>query len=431
MRYNSSDAMKTLCILGRQPAISLAELESLYGDAAITPLNQEVALLHARPDISRLGGTQKIAQLYTTIPDKPWLTIEDYLAHTLPAQLQDMPERKIHLGLSVYGMKVTPKQLQRTGLTIKKALKQAGRSVRVVPNKHPALSSAQVFHNHFTEENGAEIVIVKGSDKRLYIGKTIAVQNIDAYRLRDQQRPKRDAKVGMLPPKLAQIIINLAVGGSPVITRQSLVASHQSQVVSHQKPKTEDKRQETTQPTAVLDPFCGTGVILQEALLIGYQAHGTDIDPRMIDYARQNILDWLPKHHAVDTADTIIEVGDATSHQWTKAHPFGTIATETYLGRPFSAPPKPDVLQKVMQDVDTIHKKFLQNVAQQTESGFRLCLAVPAWHINNQIHHLKTLDSLEKLGYTRQSFVHARDNDLVYRRPDQIVGRELTVLTRQ
>lgn len=416
--------MKTLCTLGRQPAISLAELESRYGAPAITPLNQEVALLHTQPDITHLGGTQKIAQLYDTIADKPWPAVEDYLAHTLPTQLQDMPERKIHLGLSVYGMKVSPKQLQRTGLTIKKALRQAGRSVRVVPNKHAALSSAQVFHNHFTDENGAEIVIVKASDKRLYIGKTIAVQDIDAYRLRDQQRPKRDAKVGMLPPKLAQIIINLAVGESSVVSRQS-------PVVSRQKRGTRDKGQGTTQPTAVLDPFCGTGVILQEALLMGYHAHGTDIDPRMIDYAQQNIIDWLPKHCDVDTANTSLEIGDATTHQWVKTRAFDTIAAETYLGRPFSAPPKPDVLQKVMQDVDTIHKKFLQNVAEQTQPGFRLCLAVPAWQINNQVHHLKTLDSLEKLGYTRQSFVHARNSDLVYRRPDQVVGRELTVLTRQ
>ena len=31
-----------------------------------------------------------------------------------------------------------------------------------------------------------------------------------AMLIRDQNRPKRDARVGMLPPKLAQIMINLA-----------------------------------------------------------------------------------------------------------------------------------------------------------------------------------------------------------------------------
>ncbi len=84
-----------------------------------------------------------------------------------------------------------------------------------------------------------------------------------------------------------------------------------------------------------------------------------------------------------------------------------------------------------MQDVDTIHKKFLQNVARQTKPGFRLCIAVPAWKTKNGFQHLKTLDSLEELGYTRVSFAHARPKDLVYHREDQIVARELVVLIRK
>ena len=542
MRYNVR-IMKSLCMLGRQPAISLVELESLYGADAITVLNDEVALVHAHPDISRLGGTQKIAQLYSVTPEKGWQAIEDYLAHTLPTQLQDMPDRKIHLGFSVYGMDIAPKQLQRTGLTIKKALKQAGRSVRVVPNKQAALSSAQVYHNHFTDENGAEIIIAKGRDRQLYIGKTIAVQDIDAYRQRDQERPKRDAKVGMLPPKLAQIIVNLAVGpqagkrlvagswrlvtgdelervsvsdvtpeesgqGLDEVQGSSDERNHEnSQGLDVMQGKSEaqngdglsevqgssDERvsrinhtvnervsvsdvtpeesgqgldvtqgssenskeavqyrtatagrsdnaaihQESlaqlampadkTTPLTVLDPFCGTGVILQETLLMHYPAYGTDIEPRMIDYSRQN-LDWLNYDKSLPVQ---LEVADATTHQWdSDKTPFDVIAAESYLGRPFSSAPKPNVLEKVMQDVDTIHRKFLKNVAQQTKPGFRLCLAVPAWHVRGRVYHLKTLDSLEKLGYTRQSFVHAEDSDLVYRRPDQIVGRELTVLVR-
>ncbi len=38
------------------------------------------------------------------------------------------------------------------------------------------------------------------------------MQDVDEYAARDQARPKRDAYVGMLPPKLAQTLINNAYG---------------------------------------------------------------------------------------------------------------------------------------------------------------------------------------------------------------------------
>jgi 2-polyprenyl-3-methyl-5-hydroxy-6-metoxy-1,4-benzoquinol methylase len=100
------------------------------------------------------------------------------------------------------------------------------------------------------------------------------VQDIEAYGARDQARPARDARVGMLPPKLAQTIINLAAG----------------------RPETRmDKHWDSADGLGrfmVLDPFCGTGVILQEALLMGYSVYGSDIEPRMAEYTKKN-LQWL------------------------------------------------------------------------------------------------------------------------------------------
>lgn len=89
------------------------------------------------------------------------------------------------------------------------------------------------------------------------------------------------------------------------------------------------------------------------------------------------------------------------------------------------------MLAEVMQDVDTIHRKFLKNLATQTPQGFRLCIAVPAWRTKNGFKHLKTLDSLEDLGYTRLSFVHASSQELVYHRENQVVARELIMLIRK
>ena len=120
--------------------------------------------------------------------------------------------------------------------------------------------------------------------------------------------------------------------------------------------------------------------------------------------------------------------GDATSFRWTE--PFDVVATETYLGRPFTTPPDDKTLSATVNDCNVIIKKFLGNLANQTKSDTRLCLAVPAWHVNDNFIHLPLLDSLTDMGYTRLSFVHADNKDLIYYREGQIVARELIVLIR-
>jgi tRNA (guanine10-N2)-dimethyltransferase len=388
---------QSICILGRQPALGLAELESLYGSKAIEPLGG-AALLSVEPkeiDFDRLGGSIKLAKLLTRLNTTDWSQILQYLADTLPQHLRYIPEGKIRFGLSVYGLPIKPATLNRSGLEIKKVIKHNGRSVRIVPNAAIELNAAQVIHNQLTGPTGMELLLVR-QGKQTLLAQTLKIQDITAYAARDQARPARDARVGMLPPKLAQMLINMAVG------------------------------RESDSETTVLDPFCGTGVVLQEAILMGYNAFGTDIDRRMVEYSERN-LKWLLKSDSI--APAWLEVADATNFTW--PHHFDTIACETYLGRPFSAEPKPEVLQEVIRDVDTIHRKFLQNVARQTMPGFRMCIAVPAWKTKQGFRHLKTLDSLEELGYTRQRFVHAPGEQLIYHRPDQIVGRELVVLTRK
>lgn len=405
---------QSIAILGRQPALGLAELESLYGAQQITPLGPQAALIDVDPCLlafDRLGGSVKFGKLLTILDTTNWKEIEKFLVSVSPEHSQRMVEGKMQLGLSVIGLNVTLKQLQITGLTLKKAIRQTGRSVRLIPNKTLELNTAQVLHNHLTGPTGWELYFIRNGQQTV-VAQTIKIQDIEAYAARDQARPKRDARVGMLPPKLAQIIINLAVGKLPEDKLASICEIPAGEIIP--MPQLDQ---------TVLDPFCGTGVVLQEALLMGYDARGTDLEPRMIEYSQAN-LEWL----RAKNTNWKVEVGDAVDHQWQE---FDTIACETYLGRPFSALPDPNVLEKVIQDVDNIHKKFLRNVASQTKPGLRMCLAVPAWKAPHGFKHLPTLDHLEELGYTRAVFTHVDSADLVYHRPEQIVARELVVLIRK
>ena len=154
--------------------------------------------------------------------------------------LQSLSEGKITIGVSDYSKNASRRTASSEALKLKKILVRHGRSVRVVENKEAVLSTATSLHNGLGGKNERKVEFIKVNDEWFRV---IGVQDIEAYAKRDQARPARDAKVGMLPPKLAQVLINLC---GPLASG-----------------------------SVVLDPFCGTGVVLQESLLMGYRAYGT------------------------------------------------------------------------------------------------------------------------------------------------------------
>ncbi len=426
----------SLLILGRQPAFGLAELESLYGSTNVEPVcaasSYTAAIVNVDPsqiNFVCLGGSMKLARVLAVLDTTKWDGIEKYLRKAIPAQMSQVPEGKFKLGISVYGM--TPQlsvgKLNASALTLKKVIRSndTTRSVRIVPNKELELNSAQIQHNGLTTPTGLELLIVHDGNSTI-IAQTTAVQDIDAYAARDQGRPKRDARVGMLPPKLAQIIINLT--GRPLGMPRD--ASNSYTVL------------DPTRRARLLDPFCGTGVVLQEALLMGYDVIGTDLDPRMVEYTNTN-LQWLQERQTL-AGNFETAVGDATSHQWPQAD---RIVAETYLGQPFASVPSSEKLEQVRSSCNLILKKFLRNIAPQLQTGTRLCLAVPAWQRSpGRFLRLALLDSptstarvgldqnldlLEDLGYSIVRFEHVTSMDLVYARTDQVVARQLLILVKK
>lgn len=394
----------SIFILGRQPAIGRAELESRFGSSHIQPIGDFAVACDIKPDeipFAQLGSSIRLAKPFAITHEKNWRKIISVMSAELPGHIRNVPEGKLKFGISVFGLPIKVPLIHQAGLELKKAAKLAGRSARVVPNTERVLSSAQVFHNHLVGDVGMEFLVIKSGQHTL-IAQTVAVQDINAYAARDQNRPKRDARVGMLPPKLAQTITNLAIGEA------SPQAGH-----------------------PILDPFCGTGVLLQEAQLMGFDVYGTDLEPRMVEYSQKN-LGWLHKNFKTLSTTNLLEVGDATSHQWQNANLIQAVASETYLGRPLSNWPKPETRREIIKTCNVIIEKFLRNLAGQLKANTRLCLAVPCWKSpEGAFFHLPVLDRLEEIGYNRMSFKHANTHDLVYYRPDQVVARELLVITRK
>lgn len=413
--------MQSLLILGRQPALGLAEVESLYGPKKISRVGSKAAIVDVDPCLlafDRLGGSVKFVKLLTELPTTDWSKIEKFLLETAPGHAERLPDGKLFLGLSAIDFDLQPRQLQATGLKIKKAIRPR-RPVRLIPNNDgPELNAAQVIHNKLTGPHGWELLFIKNKSSTL-VAQTVKVQDIASYTKRDRGRPKRDTKVGMLPPKLAQIIINLAAGKLPESVLQNICEIPAGQAIP---PPILNQ--------TVLDPFCGTGVILQEAMLMGYDAVGTDLDQRMCDYSLAN-MEWLKTWRQIPN-NWRVEQADATKNDWSNLPTIDFVATETFLGTALNSLPDQQTLAEIISNSDSIIKKFLQNIHSQLKPGTRLCLAVPAWQIRpNQFRHLPLIDSLSEIGYNQVKFEHASDDDLIYYRSDQTVARKLLVITRK
>ncbi len=430
-----------IALLGRQPEISLAELAAVFGMDNVNRISQQFAEVQTSQfDITTLGGTIKCAKVITELPasrtDKAsLLAASRFITQHYQAKWAHSPH-KITLGLSVYGLAVGARDVQKTGLILKSSLKKSGTSLRLIPNDQPALSTATAHNNKLgTSPHKVELLLVKTTDRRLLIAESRGIQNITAYTRRDRHRPKRDAFVGMLPPKLAQIMLNLALGAGSLAHHRSCSnsaagsassLSDKSMVLRTALPDAFDLEEMAGSRAAVtiLDPFCGTGTVLQEALLAGYDVVGTDLSQKMVDYTTEN-LSWLQLTSTAPGHIIDIHQADATTHRWLNSTHLTAVVCETYLGQPFSAPPTPQKLAAVVGNCNHIITSFLTNIRLQLAPNTPLCIAVPAWYdASGQATHLPLIKHLQKLNYHHLN----RRTPLIYRRPDQVVARELLIL---
>lgn len=112
------------------------------------------------------------------------------------------------------------------------------------------------------KQHVAELSILEDQGE-LVIARTVWIQNADDWARRDRKRPYQDIKRGMLPPKIARIMANLASAG---------------------------------QARTLLDPFCGTGTILMEAMLTGCSVIGSDLDPQAVEGTKANLA-WAASQY--------------------------------------------------------------------------------------------------------------------------------------
>lgn len=391
--------------LGNHPRISIAELAAtLPGFSFKKMVGSSIALFATEAEIKqkhldRLGSIILIAQEVDGVK-----SLAD-----VPAALQretSAVKGKVTFSLRAYGVnRQHVFGLYRDG---KKYLVKQGRSVRYVGNERQSAAAALLHDSGIVDgKHGCEIVLLGDEDKWLWVGRTVAVQNPDAYTKRDMEKPVRDTRVGLLPPKLAQILLNFG-----------------EWAVQSEKPK---------KKLTILDPFCGTGVVPMEALLRGWQVLASDLSLKAVNGSQKN-LDWVRKEYGVlkkDVSSTVWKQ-DASNPFSLKENP-DMIVTETTLGPALSKRPTVKDVTKMRNEADKIEVAFLRNVATSLP-GVPVVATFPVWYVGTGPVFLeKVWTELAEIGFEAVLPVGVESEtpehpSLIYRRPDQFVGRQVVIL---
>ena len=282
---------------------------------------------------------------------------------------------KILFGVSVYcaekSLRPLAGAIQRSvGSTVKDELASYNKKSKFMgfsKNRGVAqLSHVEVLKKNLVE-NKAEVLFCIGKEET-WIATTTAVHNPFEFQKRDIYKPNQ-RKIFAMPPRLARIMVNLS-GCTPEKT--------------------------------LLDPFCGVGTILQEALLEKAKVVGMDVNSWCVKAANEN-LDWLTREYCLTDNDFRVVQGDVSKLvQKIGQETVDCIVSEPDLGPALKQIPTGPYAQKIIQKLEPLFYGFIQNAFIVLKTNGRLVLVTP--YIVTRSGHIVTMpicEKMEALGFKR------------------------------
>jgi tRNA G10 N-methylase Trm11 len=360
-----------LFIPGKNWRLSLAELASSMETRgtkfAVHSVSKEFFVVNAEEFdaaiIDDLGGTIKIGASTTDFPteivkraflqkDKEAQTqiVRETAASGLVDDIVKVESEKTLFGVSVYcaekQLRVVSKGIQRfVGSSIKRELSGYGKKSKFMgfakDRRLPQLSHVEVLKKHMVE-NKAEILFCVGREQT-FVAVTVAVHNPFEFQKRDVGKPVQ-RKIFAIPPRLARIMVNLAA---------------------------------CTEGKVLLDPFCGVGTVLQEALLAKAKAIGVDINRWCVEATMRN-LDWLKDEYGLENGEYRVLQGDvyrlSQKIGWEQVD---CVATEPDLGPALRQIPTTSYAVRIAEKLEPLYHGLLEEAYKVLKSGGRLVLVSP------------------------------------------------------
>ena len=385
--------------LWREWKLSVAELINFFPKSEIIFCGSWVLILgnieksYLQENFYKLGWTIKIFELDF------FANIEDIYESILETALNT--EWKFKYSLNLFWEKSL--KLENILKKTKNLLKNKSISARYF-NKDDwkNLSSAQILGNS---------ILKKWFDFNIinlwnifYFGKTLEVQDIDSYSKRDFSK-NRDMQVGMLPPKLCQMMINIW------------------------------KESKDCESKNVYDPFVWLGTVLIEALNMWIsQVFWSDLSEKMVDESRKNISDFISKNLLKNISFKIEKLNAKfiNESEILQKEKIDLIVTEWYLWEIMTKKNiSLDRINKQKESLLSIYSKFFENLAK-VDFSWKIVICFPFWELNGKfIYFNEILEILNKFCVIENIFKNSEINlsskseSLLYKREKQLVWREI------
>lgn len=395
-----------LFVLGRNSDLSLAELNCVFRQEALPykllQASKEIAIVQSNENIDiqslnkTLGGIVKIGKIIKT--ESLEVKLQNIFSDELLVELFGDCSGKIEFGISLYvcgGKEMVvnnlSKSLEDTCRNIKNKLDVIGLKSHYPQVKEKSLSSASVQKNNLLK-NGGEILITVTQDA-LIIGKTLAVQEFEEFSKRDYGRPVRDMISGVMPPKLARIMINLAQIGKRDV---------------------------------ILDAFCGSGTILQEALILGYKnILGRDNSQKAVNDTKTN-LEWLINNSQIINSVVDVKLGDTTRLLDTvRQSSVDAIVSEPYLGPTLKTRLN---LTEISRTKESLKKLYVDSFIQfhkALKQGGVVVIIFPAFPNYQKTEYMDIISDIENLGFKQIALSQGHRNSLIVGNRNDFILREI------
>ena len=360
--------------------------------------------------ISTLGSAVKIGEIFKKYEPK------NFPAHFLKEVNTEkfksffLKEACSHFAISVYNGGGGFKNLNRLWFSCPKIASYLNQKtkVRYLHWRERKIPSFIVDQKKLLK-TGFELMLANGR-QNIYVGKTTALQDYQSYSFRDYQRPQKDPKSGMIPPKLAKIMINLAG---------------------------KEKNQ------TFLDPFCGSGTFLQELILLGYKnIIGTDKSPKAIEATKKN-LDWLFSQYSLNKEDYSLKIFESDVRVLSSKLPsqsVDAIASEPYLGSPRAKYFSPQQIRQEIGRLSSFYLSAFAGLKPVLKKDATVVIIFPVFKLKNQFFQLEILEKLRQLGFFPQDFVSPKipgakllnlkitpRRSIIFFHPGQTISREIFI----